>query len=150
MKKLLFILMSFSLVACGGEGESESGSEAGESSAAYYITLGEDGDESNNDSDLGFMSDNISQETQFTLKETKLQINGMSGAFGEDPMSIKGQEYEGLIGLHNGDMSPCKVTISNVTETGKDDMKTDYEIQGKINADGKEGSFSVSMFKMNH
>lgn len=150
MKKLLFILLSFSLVACGGEGESDSEAAANESSAAYYINLGGEGDESDHDTDIGFMSDNISQETQFTLKETKLQINGMSGAFGEDPMSIKGQEYEALIGLHNGEMSPCKVTISNVTETGKDDMKTDYEIEGKINADGKEGTFNVTMFKMNH
>lgn len=139
--------MSLSLVACGG-GEGEESGEAGKSSAAYYILLEGEGEETNSEHDLGFMSDNISQETQFTLNDATLQVFGMTEEFGNDPKSVEGKTYEGEITV--GDVKPCKVTIAKVTETGSDDMKTDYELEGTVDAEGKSGSFKVTMFKMNH
>lgn len=140
MKKLLFILMSFSLIACG------SGAEEETETAKYYINIGDKSGESNSDMDVGFMSDYISQETEFNVKDTKLMVKEMAKDFKEDPMSIEGKDYKGIV--EQEESTHCTVTFTKVTEVGKDDMKTDYELKGTIKTVKDEGSFNVTIFNM--
>ncbi len=144
MKKLLFIFFSFALVACGSGDETDS--ENG--GPAYYISIGDKVAETDNDMDLGFMSDNIEQVTEFTLKDVKLTIKKMTNDFKSDPMSIEGKQYKGLV--EKDESTHCTVSITKVTELETDDMKTDYSIEGTIKTIKDEGKFKVEMFRMNH
>lgn len=145
MKKLLFVLMSFALVSCGSEAETT----ASEEPAPYCIKLGEAGEETDDEHKLGFFSDKITQETEFTLNDATLKINGMTEEFDSDPMSVEGKNYEGEVAVEMNEFIPCTISISKVTQSSKDDMLTNYDIEGKIKTDDEEGTFKVSMFQMN-
>lgn len=145
MKKLLFVLMSFALVACGGDTETT----ASEEPTPYCIKLDGIGEETNDGNKLGFFSDKISQETEFTLNSATLKINGMTEEFDSDPMSVEGKNYEGEVAVEMNEFIPCTISISKVTQSSKDDMLTNYDIEGKIKTDDEEGTFKVSMFQMN-
>lgn len=137
--------MSFALVACGSETETTSS----EKPAPYCIKLGGVGEETSDGNKLGFFSDKISQETEFTLNDATLKVNGMTEDFDSDPMSIEGKNYDGEVAVEMNEFVPCTVSISKVTQSSKDDMLTNYDIEGKIKTDDEEGTFKVSMFQMN-
>ncbi|MCB9195276.1 MAG: hypothetical protein H6598_03545 [Flavobacteriales bacterium] len=143
MKKLLFILMSFSLIACGSGDETEPTENSN-----YFIKVGSEGQEAGSSNDINYFSDNIAEETQFDIHGAILKVYGMTGDFKEDPKSVEGKSYEGEVTID--EMKSCKVTFTKVSEAGKDDMKTDYDLEGTIQVGGEEGKFRVSMFKMNH
>ncbi|CAG5081015.1 hypothetical protein [Parvicella tangerina] len=142
MKKFILFLMSLSLLACGSTEV-----EGDKSESAYYISIDDKVAETNNESDVGFMSDNIAGKTEFTLNGVKLTVKKMATDFSADPKSIEGKQYKGLV--EKGESTHCSVTIVKVTELESDDMKTDYVIEGKLKTIKDEGKFKVVMFKMN-
>ena len=144
MKKLLFILMAFSFVACGGGDDAET-----EESAAYYIHFGEKSEETNDGNQISYFADKIAEETEFELNGLTLKVKKMTGDFDADPMSVKGKTYDGFV-FNDEESTHCQVTINSVTETGSNDMSTDYDLEGTIKAIGQDGDFKVTLFKMNN
>lgn len=137
--------MSFSLIACGG---GEEGAAEESANASYHIKLDGKGGEDANENNIGFSADHLTHETTFTIHDAKLYVTEMDEDFGNDPMSIIGKTYDAVV-TTDAEYSGS-ITITDVKETGKDDMKTDYDVAGTIKADGHDGSFKVSLFKMNH
>lgn len=142
LSTLLYLSLFVFLFACGGSEESSE-----KNKPAYYIELGDEITGTSKDNDISYISDGITDETEWKIEDSKIMLWGFDSQKDQGIMTLEGMSFDAEIIM--SETISGTATIESVVETGEKPNFIDYDVAGTFEGEnGEKGGFRVSTFEI--